>query len=101
MIPKISSNIGILRSLRKIVPIDAVRHLCNAMVQHYFDYGDVVYDSTSITRKTRLQKLQSRAVRLISGSSPRQNRNAMFKELGWLSLQQRMDFHKCVLCTNV
>ena len=62
MIPKISAKIGILRSLHKIVPIDTLKHLYNSIVQTNFDYGDVVYDSSSITSKTRLQKLQSRAV---------------------------------------
>ena len=37
MIPKISAKIGILRSLRKIVPIDTLKHLYNAIVQHHFD----------------------------------------------------------------
>ena len=95
MILKISAKIGVLRSFRKI-STDTLKHLYNAIVQPHFDYGDVVYDSASITSKTRLQKLQSRAARLISESSPRQNINAMFKELGWLSLQQRRVFHKCV-----
>ena len=79
MIPKISAKIGFLRSLRKILPSDTLKHLYNAIVQPHFDYGDVIYDSASITSKTRLQKLQSRAARLISGSSPRQNINAISK----------------------
>ena len=37
MIPKISAKIGILRSLRKIVPIDTLKHLFNAIVQYNFD----------------------------------------------------------------
>ena len=65
MILKISAKIGILRFLRKIVPIDTLMHLYNAIFKPHFDYGDVVYDSASITSKTRLQKLQFRADRLI------------------------------------
>ena len=68
MIPKISAKIGILRSLHKIVPTDTLKHLYNATVQPHFNYRDVVYDSAS--SKTKFQKLQSRAARLISGSSP-------------------------------
>ena len=79
MIPKISAKTGIRRSLHKIVPIDILRHIYNAIVQPHFNYGDVVNDSASMTSKTRLQKLQSRSARLIYGSSPRKNINAMFK----------------------
>ena len=60
---------------------DTLMQLYFAIAQPHFDYGNVVHDSAAITSKARLQKLQSRAARLISGSSPRQNRNAMFKEL--------------------
>ncbi len=61
IIPKISSKIGILRSLRKIVPIETLKLLYNAIVQPHFDYSDVVYDSASKTNKDRLKKLQTRA----------------------------------------
>ncbi len=30
-------------------------------------------------------------------SGPRTRRNLMFNKLKWLSLQQRQDFHKCIL----
>ncbi len=39
IIPKISFKIGILRSLRKIVPIETLKLLCNAIVQPHFDYS--------------------------------------------------------------
>ncbi len=63
----------------------------------------MVYDSASETSKLRLQKLQTRVAKLISGSGPRESRNHIFKELGWLSLQNRRDFHKCIMvvkCRN-
>ncbi len=97
MIPKISAKIHILRSLRNIVPTDTLIQIYNAIVQPSLDYGDAVYYSASQTSKYRLQKLQTRAVRLIMGSCPRTSRKLMFNKLKWLSLQQRRDFHKCIL----
>ncbi len=68
IISKISSKIGILRSLRKIVPIETLKLIYNTIVQPHFDYSDIVYDSASKTNKDRLQKLQTRACRpLIRG----------------------------------
>ncbi len=67
IIPNISSEIGILRSLKKIAPIETLKPLYNAIVQPHFDYSDIVYDSASKTNKDRLQKLQTRACRLITG----------------------------------
>ncbi len=97
MIPKISAKIGFLRSLRNIVPTDTLTQIYNAIVQPHLDYGDAVYDSASQTSKYRLQKLQTRAVRLIMGSGPHTSRNLIFNKLKWLSLQQRRDFHKYIL----
>ncbi len=97
MIHKISTKIGILRSLRNIVPNDALIQIYNAIVQPHLDYDNAVYDSASQTSKNRLQKLLTRAVRLITGSGPRTIRKLMSNKLKWLSLQQRREFHKCIL----
>ncbi len=93
IIPKISYKIGILRSLRKIVPIETLKLPYNGTLQPHFDYSDIVYDSASKTNKDRLQKLQTRACRLITWSGPCTSRIPMFHELNWLSLQYRRDFH--------
>ncbi len=47
IIPKISAKIDILRSLRKIVPIDTLKLFYNAIELAHFDYSDMVYDSAS------------------------------------------------------
>ncbi len=59
LVKKISSKIGILRSLRNIVPIDTIRLMYNAIVLPHFDYADTVYDVASETNKSRLQRLQT------------------------------------------
>ncbi len=89
MIPKISAKIGILRSLRNIVPNDTLIQIYNAIVQPHLDYEDAVHDSASQTSKNRPQKIQTRAARLIMGSGPCTSRNLMFNKLKWLSLEQR------------
>ena len=56
MIPKISTKIGIVRSLSIIAASDTLMKSCSAYIQIYFDYGDEICDSDPITTKTRLQK---------------------------------------------
>ncbi len=103
IIPKISATISILRSLRNVVLIDTLTLMYNAIVLQYFDYADIVLYSASVASKFKLQSLQTRAARLITGSGPRTSRNPIYKSLSWLSLQHRWDFHKCVMvykCRN-
>ncbi len=69
IIPKILAKISIVRSLRKLVPIDTLTLM----------YNTIVLDSASATSKCKLQSLQSRAARLITGSGPRTSRNPMYK----------------------
>ncbi len=45
----ISAKIGILGSLRRIVHIDTLKLLYNAIVLPHFDYSDMVYDSAPKT----------------------------------------------------
>ncbi len=58
LVKKISSKIGILRSLRNIVPIDTLKLMYNVIVLLHFDYADVVYDAAFETNKFRIQTLQ-------------------------------------------
>ncbi len=103
IIPKISAKISILRSLRKLIPIDTLILMYNAIVLPHFDYADIILDSASAASKCKLQSLQIRAARLITGSGPRTSTNPMYKNLSWLSLQHRLNFHKWVMvykCRN-
>ncbi len=59
LVKKISPKIGILRSLRNIVPIDTFKLMYNDIVLPHFDFADVVYDAASETNKSRLQRLQT------------------------------------------
>ncbi len=104
IIPKISSKIGIVRSLRKIVPIETLKLLYNAIVQPHCDYSDIVYHPTFKTNKDKLQILQTKACRLITRSGPCTSHILMFHEINWLSLQYRRDFYQIIMvyqCQNV
>ncbi len=65
---KISSKIGMLRSLRNIVPIKTLKLLYNAIVHPHVAYSDNVYAFASKTNKDRLQNVQTGAFRLTTGS---------------------------------
>ncbi len=92
-----------MRTLRNIVSIETLKLFYNAIAQPHFDYSHIVYDSVSKTNTDRLQKFQTRACRLITGSGPLTSRIPMSHELNWRSLQYRHDFHKIVMvykCRN-
>ena len=92
---KLSSKVGLLYRLRKTVPLDTIMQLYNSIVLPHFDYCDIIYGQCSNVNLEKIQKLQNRAARILSGSGPRENRINMFKRLKWLSLKNRQLLHKC------
>ncbi len=104
IISNISAKISILRSLRKVVPIDTLTLMYNAnCFTTYRLHADIVLDSASAASKFKLQSLHTTAGRLITGCGPRTSGNPIYKSLSWLSLQHRRDFHKCKMvykCRN-
>ncbi len=56
------------------IPIDTLTLMYNTIVLPHFDYADIILDSASAASKFKLQSLQNRAARLITGSGPRTSR---------------------------
>ncbi len=52
MAKKISSQIGVLRRLKCILPANTLTMLYSAIVLSHFDYADSVYDSCTELDKT-------------------------------------------------
>jgi hypothetical protein len=59
----------------------------NCLVQPYFDYCCVVWDSCGSTLANKLQKLQNRAARVLTSSNYDTNAENLFKKLSWKNLK--------------
>ena len=64
---KISSQLGMLRKARKIIPREACVTLYDAMILPLFDYCSAVWDKCGKTNCDFLEKLQRRAASIIEG----------------------------------
>ena len=63
----------------------------------FIDYGSVAWGATSSSNIERLAKLQKPAARIILHAAFNTPSAFMFKELGWLSVADRLKFNKAVL----
>ncbi len=103
LIKKLSSKIGILRKLKTILPTQTLITLYNAIILPHFDYADIIYEAGNKGDLDRLQRLQTKAARIISGTSIKTSRINMFKSLKWLTLANRRTLNKCTMmykCMN-
>jgi hypothetical protein len=65
---KICSGIGALRRIKPFVPLRSLKMLYKALIQPYFDYCSPLWDTCGKVHKDKLQVLQNRAARVITGA---------------------------------
>jgi hypothetical protein len=65
---KISASIGALKRVRPYVPMASLQTMYNSFVQPKFDYCSTVWDGMGSELARKIQKLQNRAVRIITNS---------------------------------
>ena len=64
---KASRAIGVIRRTKKYVKQDTLNVMYHSLVLPYFDYCSFVWGNCSQTLKDKVQRLQNRAARVITG----------------------------------
>lgn len=80
---KISKTIGVLNRLKRYTPTNILRTLYCSMVQSHFNYTILAWGNEC----SRLEKLQNKAIRIISLSRYNADTKPLFKSLGLLSIR--------------
>lgn len=88
---KLSKAIGIMRRVKNIISNESLKLLYNTLVLPHFDYCSLVWDNCPNKLKDRLQKLQNKAGRIMTGDSYDMSATNTRLKLGWKDLQSRMD----------
>jgi len=63
---KISSGIGSIKRISQCVPPATLHNIYHGLVQSHFDYCSVVWGNCAKTLSDKLQRLQNRAVRVLT-----------------------------------
>ena len=93
----VSSGIGALKRLRPFICEDTAMLLYRALIEPYFDHCCPVWDGLSNELADKLQKLQNRAIRVITKSDHYSSATALLGELGWDNLCTRRKKQKLKL----
>ena len=86
---KISSGIGSIKRISRCVPPATLHNIYHGLVQSHFDYCSIVWGNCAKILSDKLQRLQNRAVRVLTHSSYDADANLLLKELGWDNLETR------------
>ena len=87
--------------VRPFVNREILLLIYNALVQPFFDYYDIVWDSLSAGLATRLQRLQNRAGRIILRANYETRSEEVLKTLEWENLSARRMKHKAIAMYKV
>ena len=85
---KIARGIGILVKDRKVFSNECMINLYYAFIYPYLIYCNHIWGNTYKTTLSKLQLLQNKAIRIITGSPPRTNNETLYKHNCMLNLNK-------------
>ncbi len=95
----LSPKVALLRKLKKFLPVKQLDILYIAIVQPHIDYCLTVWGYSCRKYVDKIQKLQNRAARIITGIyDTRESRGIeLVKQLKWQSVTERRDYFTALL----
>ena len=100
---QVSSGIGALKWVRQFVSMHTAIKIYNGLIEPHVDYCSAVWDGLTQQLGEKLQKLQNRAIRVITKSSYDTSSRFLLNSLGWDNLSVRRAKQKANLmykCIN-
>ena len=93
----ISSRLFLLSKIKKFLNLESRKLFYTGYILPLIDYCCVVWSNCNNECVQRLQKLQKRAARLILDTDPLASSLPLIKKLGWMKIEHRILYHKCLL----
>ena len=84
---KAAKGIGMLRRSKHLFDRDTLKTIYNAFVLPHFDYCALVWNNCSKTLQNKLQKLQNKAGRIITGDCYKTASDTVRSKLSWDTLE--------------
>ncbi|XP_044183319.1 uncharacterized protein LOC122963992 [Acropora millepora] len=98
---KACAGIGALRRIKPFVPLCTLVTLYRSLIEPYFDYCSPLWDTCGKQLKDKLQKIQNRAGRVITGSSYDVRSIDVLDNLKWKTLETRRFHAKATLMYKI
>ena len=84
---KISRAIGFLKHAKSFLTQDTLKTLCTGIAELHFRYCCSVWGNRGASKRNHLQKLQNRAVKILTNSSYDADARPLLKDLGLNKIQ--------------
>ena len=87
--------------MKPFVRPETLKLTYEALVQPYFNYRSLLWDTCGTGLKDKLQKFQNRAARVIIGSTYDIRSIDVLDQLGWETLEQKRNYTKSMLMYKI
>ena len=95
IVKKVNITLGPLYPVAPYLPRPVLNQIYSTYIMPHFDYCDVIYDGLLTTGDClRLERLQNRSARLVTGTLLRTSTDKLRSDLGWNSLKDRRKIHR-------
>ena len=94
---KISSCMYLLSKIKKFLDVESRKMFYNGYILPIIDYCCIVWSGCNNEGLHRILKLQKRAARMILDTDPLAPSLPLFKKLGWMTVEDRIRYHKYLL----
>ena len=95
---KVNVALSPLYAISRHLPKTTLDEIYKTYIRPYFDYCDAIYDGhITVQDSTKLEILQNRAGRLVTGGLFRTPTDNLLRELGWEKLATRRKMHRLTL----
>ena len=98
---KASAGIGAIKRVKPYVDTSTLQIIYKALVQPHFDYCSTLWGNCGKSLQDKLQKLQSRAARVITGETYDIRSTYILNSLSWETLDNRRKKSKAVFMYKV
>ena len=98
---KVSSGISIMRKIKPFIPISSLLNIYQSIVEPYFDYCSIVWNGIGDNLADKLQILQNRAARVITGADYLTPTKEILDKLGWSNLKERRNKQKALMMFKI
>lgn len=98
---KVSKGLGMMRRMKAFAPKSILITVYKSLILPYLDYCCLVWDSASNYLLDKLQKMQNRAARIITGSSYEVRSSELLNDLNWQTLRERREDKKATFMYKV
>ena len=96
-----SKVLGMMRKIKFTVNRKSLNQIYISFLRPILEYGSSVWDSCTNYEKDNLEKIQHEAGRIVTGLTRSVSLRSLYKELSWLSLEERRRYQKLIIAFKI